>query len=146
MRRFSVPYFPVFGPNYLSVFSPSAGKYGTEKLQIRALFTQWLFQTEQTMTQCDTTQKLFFVSSKTFQQLPEFTKAYYKRLELHFCGIFSIKDLGKCILCILCTQSLIFFIRIYLNLDFLLVLVKNQFFVFLYSMLFGYSVLILMPS
>ena len=28
---------------YLSVFSPIAGKYGTEKLQMRKLFTQWRY-------------------------------------------------------------------------------------------------------
>ena len=30
---------------YLSVFSPNAGKYGPENLQIRALFTQWYIYT-----------------------------------------------------------------------------------------------------
>ena len=46
IRSFFDPYFPAFGPNttqYLSVFSPNAGKYGSEKLQIGALFTQCLF-------------------------------------------------------------------------------------------------------
>ena len=28
-------------PQYLSVFSPNAGKYGPENLQIRTLFAQW---------------------------------------------------------------------------------------------------------
>ena len=39
---FSGPYFPAFGLNteYLSAFSPNAGKYGPEKLRIRILFTQ----------------------------------------------------------------------------------------------------------
>ena len=42
-NRFSGPYFPAFGLNtpYLSTFSPNAGKYGPEKLQIRTLSTQW---------------------------------------------------------------------------------------------------------
>ena len=42
IRRFSGPYFLVLGLNvspYFSVFSPNAGKYGPEKLRIRALFT-----------------------------------------------------------------------------------------------------------
>ena len=30
-------------PEHLSVFSPNTGKYGPEKLRIRALFTQWDF-------------------------------------------------------------------------------------------------------
>ena len=44
IRSFSGPYFPAFGLNkerytpYLSVFSPNAGKYGSEKLRIWTLF------------------------------------------------------------------------------------------------------------
>ena len=49
IRSFSGPHFPAFGLNterysvspYLSVFSPNAEKYGSEKLRIRTLFTQW---------------------------------------------------------------------------------------------------------
>ena len=39
IRSFSGPYFPAFGLNteYLSAFSPNAGKYGQEKLRIRIL-------------------------------------------------------------------------------------------------------------
>ena len=42
IRSFPGPNFPAFGLNtpYLSVFSPNAGKYGPEKLQLRTLFTQ----------------------------------------------------------------------------------------------------------
>ena len=45
---FSGPYFAVFGLNmeqYLSVFSPNAGKYGPEKTPektIWTLFMQWI--------------------------------------------------------------------------------------------------------
>ena len=45
--KFFGPYFPTFGLNtkrYLSVFSPNAGKYGSEKFLIRTLFTQSYFQ------------------------------------------------------------------------------------------------------
>ena len=43
---FLVPTFPHSNwiqkdKEYLPVFSPNAGKYGPEKLQIRTLFTQW---------------------------------------------------------------------------------------------------------
>ena len=40
--NFSDLYFPAFGLNteYLSLFSPNAGKYGPEKLRKRALFIQ----------------------------------------------------------------------------------------------------------
>ena len=57
IRSFSGPYFPAFGLNterygvshyvdipiteYLSVFSPNAGKYRPEKLRICTLFTQF---------------------------------------------------------------------------------------------------------
>ena len=50
MQSFSFPYFPVFGLNtdiysvntqYISLFSPNAGKYGPEKLRIWTSFTQW---------------------------------------------------------------------------------------------------------
>ena len=45
IRSFSDPYFPAFGLNtgrseYLSVFSPNAGKHKPEKLQIQTFFTQ----------------------------------------------------------------------------------------------------------
>ena len=46
IRSFSASYFPAFELNterdipYLPVFSPFAGKYGPEKLRIRALLTQ----------------------------------------------------------------------------------------------------------
>ena len=30
IRSYSGPYFPAFGLDYLSVFSPNAGKYGPE--------------------------------------------------------------------------------------------------------------------
>ena len=45
IRKFSGPYFPAFGLNtegyFISpLFSPNAGKYGPEKLQIQILFTQ----------------------------------------------------------------------------------------------------------
>ena len=59
IRSYAGPYFPAFGLNterykvfydskidkkrnmkYLSVFSPNAGKYGTEQLRTRTLFTQ----------------------------------------------------------------------------------------------------------
>ena len=40
---FSGTYFPAFGLNqYLSVFSPNAGEYVPEKLQIRTFLTQYL--------------------------------------------------------------------------------------------------------
>ena len=47
IRSFSGPYFPAFGrirrdTPYVSVFSPNAGRYGPEKLQIRTLITQCL--------------------------------------------------------------------------------------------------------
>ena len=44
IRSLSGPYFPAFRLNterqYHSVFSPNAGRYGPEKLQIQAIFTQ----------------------------------------------------------------------------------------------------------
>ena len=52
IRSFSGPYFLAFGLNtewiqkdteYLSIFSPNAGKCGPEKLLMRALFTHCLF-------------------------------------------------------------------------------------------------------
>ena len=44
---YSAPYFPHSDwiqrdTEYLSGFSPNAGKYGPEKLRIRTLFTQWV--------------------------------------------------------------------------------------------------------
>ena len=46
IRSFFVPYFLTFGLNtdtkYRSVFSPNAGKYASEKFQIRTLLTQWV--------------------------------------------------------------------------------------------------------
>ena len=43
--EFSDPYFPTFRLNteYLSVFSPNAGKCGPEKPRIRTLFTLWVW-------------------------------------------------------------------------------------------------------
>ena len=45
IRSFSRPYFPAFGLNTKRysislLFSPNAGKYGTEKLRTRIFFTQ----------------------------------------------------------------------------------------------------------
>ena len=55
IRSFSRPYFPAFGLNperyrvirrdteYITVFSPNAGKYGPEKFRIWTLFMQCCF-------------------------------------------------------------------------------------------------------
>ena len=45
IRSFSGLYFPAFRLNteYLSVFSPNAGKCGPEKLRIGTLFTLWVW-------------------------------------------------------------------------------------------------------
>ena len=51
---------------YLSMFSPNAGKYGSDNLRIRTLFTQWDLELSNILTH-------FILVSSLFQWFPVFT-------------------------------------------------------------------------
>ena len=68
---FSGPYIPAFGLNteYLSVFSPNAGKYGPEKLRIWTIFSQWELEMKESSLETDPYATTIRIKNKTFDNL-----------------------------------------------------------------------------